>query len=226
MKFFTFLSAAMFFFVSISHAQVSLGIRGGYVNTGLASSGNKTAPGTSTQDDWQAGAYLNIPLFTRGYLQAGAGYIVKGAGLDYTNSHPGLFSSGANKLKLQYLEIPVNMVYKFPVSFGKLVVGAGPYAAYCLRGKYNLVAYDGSKQVQSGFQQLNFDSSPNIFGTNMNLQRWDAGLNFTAGIEFNCFFTLSAHYGYGMVDIDKSSNELKNRYWGISLGFLFDREDW
>lgn len=227
MKFFAFLlSAAMFFVVSISHAQISLGIRGGYVNTGLATSENSMAPGTSHQDHWQVGAYLNAPLFARGYLQAGAGYIVKGAGLDYTNSHPGLFGSGATNLKLQYLEVPVNFVYKLPVSFGKLVVGAGPYGAYCLRGDYNVAVYDGLRQVQSGSQHLNFDSSPNIFGTNMNLQRWDAGLNFTAGVEFNCFLTLSAHYGYGLVDIDKSVNELKNRYWGVSLGFMFDREDW
>ena len=226
MKFFTFLSAAMFFVVSISHAQISLGIRGGYVNSSLVSPANSAAPGTSHQDHWQANAYLNIPLFTRGYLQAGAGYIVKGAGLNYANAHPDLFSSGVTRLKLQYLEIPVNIVYKLPVSFGKLVAGAGPYAAYCMRGDYNMVAYDGAKEVQSGSQKLNFDSSPNIFGTNMNLQRWDAGLNFMAGVEFNCFLTLSAHYGYGLVDIDKSANELKNRYWGVSLGFIFDREDW
>ncbi|HEY9261349.1 outer membrane beta-barrel protein [Chitinophaga sp.] len=216
----------MFFVVSISHAQVSLGIRGGYVNSGLASSGNSTAPGTSHQDNWQAGAYLNAPLFTRGYLQAGMGYIVKGAGLNYEHLHPDLFGSAVTKLKLQYLELPVNMVYKLPVSFGKLIVGAGPYAAYCVRGDYNVTAYDGIKQVQSGSQHLNFNSSPNIFGTTMNLQRWDAGLNFTAGVEFNCFLTLSAHYGYGLLDIDKSANELKNRYWGVSFGFLFDREDW
>lgn len=226
MKFFTFLSTAVFFVVSSSQAQVSMGIRGGYVNTGLATSQNSTAPGTSPLDNWQAGAYLNIPLFERGYLQAGAGYIVKGAGLDYTVLHPDLFASGPTSLKLQYLELPVNMVYKLPVSFGKLLVGAGPYAAYCLRGHYNVAAFDGTKLVQSGSQQLNFNRSPNIFGTNINLQRWDAGLNFIAGIEFNCLFTLTAHYGYGLIDLDKSSGDLKNRYWGVSLGFLFDREDW
>lgn len=225
MKFFT-LFFVMAFAAITSYAQVSLGIRGGYVNTGLESSG--AAPGTTRQDNWQAGLYANIPLFERGYLQPGIGYIVKGAGLGYALSHPvNLFSSGATKLKLQYLELPVNLVYKVPVSFGKLFIGAGPYAAYCLRGDYNLAVYSNGQLVQSGSQQLGFEMAPNVFGTNINVQRWDAGLNFSAGVELNCFLTLSGHYGYGLVDIDKSAgNDFRNRYWGVSLGFLFDREDW
>ena len=218
----------MFFVVTTSRAQVSLGLRGGYVNAGLASSGNKTALETDKIDSWQAGFYTNIPLFTRGYLQSGVSYIVKGARLDYNVPPPAnLFMSGVTRLKLQYLELPVNLVYKQPVGFGKLIVGAGPYVGYCLRGDYNVSAYSDGKLVQTGSQRVNFGSSPNIFGTGMEMQRWDAGLNFIAGVELNCFLTLTAHYGYGLTDVDKSSGkELKNRYWGVSLGILFDREDW
>lgn len=229
MKFFTFLAAIMFFVATNSHAQVSLGLRGGYVNTGFESSGNSAASATTDVDSWQAGFYLNIPLFERGYLQPGVSYIVKGAGLNYDVSHPvNLFTSGATRLKLQYLELPVNLVYKIPVSFGKLIVGAGPYAAYCVRGDYKVSAYNDGKLIQTGSQQMNFGSSaPNVFGTSMKMQRWDAGLNFTAGVELNCFLTLTGHYGYGLADLDKSAgNSFKNRYWGVSLGFLFDREDW
>ncbi|MBO9727218.1 MAG: PorT family protein [Chitinophaga sp.] len=227
MKFFTLLCAALLLFVvSNSHAQVSLGIRGGYVNAGLAVPEHSTAPGTSHQDRWQVGTYLNIPLFKGGYLQPGASYIVKGANLNYISPHPDLFTSGATKLTLRYLELPVNFVYKVPVGFGKLLVGAGPYAAYCVRGDYKLEAIDAGGQVSSGSKRIDFKSSPNIFGTGMNIQRWDAGLNFTAGVELNCFLTLTGHYGYGLMNLDKSTNNLNNRYWGVSLGFIFDREDW
>ena len=225
MKFFT-LFFVMAFAAITSYAQVSLGIRGGYVNTGLESSG--AAPGTTRQDNWQAGLYANIPLFERGYLHPGMSYLVKGAGLNYALTHPvNLFSTGATKLKLQYLELPVNLVYKVPVSFGKLFAGVGPYAAYCLRGDYDLAVYNNGQLVQSGSQQLAFKTAPNVFGTNIKVQRWDAGLNCCAGVELNCFLTLTGHYGYGLTDIDKSAgNNFRNRYWGLSLGFLFDREDW
>ncbi|MEI3799382.1 MULTISPECIES: outer membrane beta-barrel protein [unclassified Chitinophaga] len=228
MKIFTPLFVTVFFVTITSHAQISLGIRGGYINTGLESSGNGYAPGTQKTDSWQAGIYTNIPLFKNGYLQPGVSYVEKGAGLDYAVSHPvNLFTSGVTKLKLQYLELPVHLVYKVPVGFGKLLVGAGPYAAYCMRGDYSVSAYNDNKLVQSGSKRVDFKASPNIFGTNMNLQRWDAGLNFIAGLELNCCLSLSAQYGYGMVDIDQSpENNYKNRYWGVSLGFFFDREDW
>ncbi|MBS0025742.1 outer membrane beta-barrel protein [Chitinophaga sp. 22321] len=227
MKFSTFLFAAMFFIVMTSRAQTSLGLRGGYVNAGLGS-GNNAARGTDRIDSWQAGFYTNTPLFNRGYLQSGISYIVKGAELDYNVPPPAnLFASGATRLKLQYLQLPVNFVYKQPVGIGKLIVGAGPYVAYCVRGDYNVSAYSDGKLVQTGSQRVNFGSSPNIFGTGMRMQRWDAGLNFVAGVELNCFLTLTAHYDYGLMDVDKSpGNELKNRYWGVSLGVLFDREDW
>lgn len=227
MKFFTLPCAALLLFVvSNSHAQVSLGLRGGYVNAGLAVPEHSTAPGTSRQDRWQAGAYLNIPLFKGGYLQPGVSYIVKGANLNYMPPHPDLFTSGPTKLTMKYLELPVNLVYKIPVSFGKFVVGAGPYAAYCVRADYKLRAFGAGGQVATGSKRIDFDSSPNVFGTGMNMQRWDAGLNFVAGVEFNNCITITGHYGYGLMNIDKSAENLNNRYWGVSLGFLFDREDW
>jgi hypothetical protein len=228
MKIFTLLFVTTFCVTITSHAQVSLGLRGGYINSGLKSSGDRYAPGTSNLDNWQAGFYADIPLFKNGYLQPGLSYAVKGAGLDYAvSTRADIFTSGATKLKLQYLELPVHLVYKIPVSFGKIIAGAGPYAAYCTRGDYNVSVYNDNKMLQSGSQRVDFGSTPNIFGTNMDLQRWDAGLNFIAGAEFNCFLTLNAQYGYGMMDIDKSSgNQLRNRYWGVSLGFLFNREDW
>lgn len=228
MKIFTLFFVTVLFVTVTSHAQVSLGIRGGYINTGLELTGSNFAPATKRVNSWQAGLYTNIPLFQNGHLQPGISYIEKGAGLSYADSHPlKLFTSGATKLKLKYLELPVHLVYKVPVGFGKLLVGAGPYAAYCIRGDYSVSAYTENKLVQSGSKRVDFKSSPNIFGTNMDLQRWDAGLNFVAGIELNCCLTLSAQYGYGMVDIDRApDNDYKNRYWGINLGFFFDREDW
>ncbi|NLR78828.1 outer membrane beta-barrel protein [Chitinophaga eiseniae] len=228
MKFFTLFSTAIVVIVLNSHAQVSLGIHGGYVNSGLESSGTSISRKPTTMNSWHAGVYFNVPLFKNGYLTPGLDYIVKGARWDYTISHPAeVFTSGTSRMKLRYLELPVNMVYKVPIGIGKFTIGAGPYAAYCLSGKYDLSVYTNGKEVQSSSHSLDFKASPNIFGTDMNLQRWDAGLNFTAGLEFNCFLTLKATYGYGMVDIDKSANnEFKNRYWGVSLGFLFDREDW
>ncbi|PSL49182.1 outer membrane protein with beta-barrel domain [Chitinophaga niastensis] len=228
MKFITIVFAMTFFVVATTSAQVSLGIRGGYVNSGLASSANISRSGTANLNNWQVGIYADIPLFKGGYLQPGLSYVVKGARLESTIQHPSYtFSSGTTNIRLKYLEFPVNMVYKVPVGFGQIVLGAGPYAAYCVRGHYDMAIYNEGQQVQSISQRVNFKQSPNVFSTGMDLQRWDAGLNFTAGIQLNCFITLGVNYSLGLMDIDRSpGTNLKNKYFGVSIGMLLDREDW
>ncbi len=54
------------------------------------------------------------------------------------------YVESANQLKLHYLEVPLNMVLKFPLTVGKFVVGGGPYFAYGLGGTYDLdLMYNG-----------------------------------------------------------------------------------
>ncbi|NML36057.1 PorT family protein [Chitinophaga sp. G-6-1-13] len=215
---------------TIVNAQVSLGLQGGYVNAKMdASSGSfeVTQPGSKPLHSWQAGFYLNIPVFPNGALQPGLSYIVKGANRPF-NGQEGVNVAlpGATKIRLQYLELPVNLVYKIPIGIGKLAVGGGGYAAYATRGDYTLAIYKEGKLLQSSSQQVDFSKNPNVLTTDYNLHRWDAGLNATATIEFNCYLTLGVKYSYGLVDIDRSGGSLKNRYFGVNLGVLFNREDW
>lgn len=218
------------FFATIVNAQVSFGLRGGYVNALLdakpAGSGYQRSH-TSHLNSWQAGFYLDIPVFPQGYIQPGVSYIVKGANIKYDKEQTGsAIYSGVSQIKLQYIELPVNFIYKIPVGFGRVALGAGPYAAYSIRGDYELSVYNGDKTLQSNTQQLDFRRSPNIFSTNMELRRWDAGFNFTAGLELNSYLTFGVNYSLGLMDIDKGTDNVKNRYLGVNLGILFNREDW
>nr|WP_295871797.1 outer membrane beta-barrel protein [uncultured Chitinophaga sp.] len=215
---------------TIVNAQVSLGLQGGYVNAEMnVSSGSSggTQPGSQPLHSWQAGFYLNIPVFPNGALQPGLNYIVKGANRSF-NGQEGVNVAlpGATKIRLQYLELPVNLVYKIPIGIGKLAIGGGGYGAYCTRGDYNLAIYKEGKLLQSSNQRVDFGKNPNVFTTGYNLQRWDAGLNAVATIEFNCYVTLGVNYSHGLVDLDKSDGNIKNRYFGINVGILFNREDW
>ncbi|WP_343744668.1 porin family protein [Chitinophaga sp.] len=215
---------------TIVNAQVSLGLQGGYLNATMdASPGNAevTRPDSKALHSWQAGFYLNIPVFPNGALQPGLSYAVKGANRSF-NGQEGVSVAlpGATKIRLQYLELPVDLVYKIPVGIGKLALGGGGYAAYCIRGDYDLAIYKEGKLLQSSSQRVDFGKNPNVFSTDYNIHRWDAGLNATATIEFNCYLTLGVKYSYGLVDIDRSGGSLKNRYFGVNLGILFNREDW
>lgn len=215
---------------TIVNAQVSLGLQGGYVNAVMDVGSGSTGvsqPGSKPLHSWQAGFYLNIPVFPNGALQPGLSYIVKGTNRS-VNAQEGVnvVLPAATKIRLQYLELPVNLVYKIPVGIGKLAVGGGGYAAYGMRGDYDLAIYKEGQLLQSSSQRVDFSKNPNVLTTGYNIHRWDAGLNATATIEFNCYLTLGVNYSYGLVDIDRSGGSIKNRYFGIQLGVLFNREDW
>ena len=230
MKFVTLVCASVLLIVTAINAQVSVGLRGGYVRSELSATsaaGKAVKSATSPLNSWQAGVFFNVPLFRNGYLQPGLSFITKGANLENKGEQDaGLFLPAATRLKLQYLELPVNLVYKVPVGIGKLVFGGGPYAAFSLRADYDLAIYNQGKMIQSSSQRVDFSQDPNVFSTNINLHRWDAGVNATAGIEFNCYVTVGVNYSYGLMDINKSAGGLRNRYFGVSVGVLLNREDW
>lgn len=217
--------------VTAASAQVSLGVRGGYVNSNLSiTSGNSqtVVPGTEAVDNWNVGLVVNIPLARNFYLQPLVNYEVKGAKLKPVTKPPaGAFSTATTKVKLQYLTLPVNAVYKIPVGTSKLAFGVGPYVAYSLNAKYNLSVYDDGKLVQDSYQPVDFSKSPNVPNSNMQLGRWDVGGNALISLEMSNYITVGANYSLGFLDIDRSDDlKIKNQSFGISIGVLLNREDW
>ncbi|WP_298739390.1 porin family protein [uncultured Chitinophaga sp.] len=216
------------------HAQISIGFRGGYTLADMrykdATIGYKyNGLGTPTRlNSWHVDFMVNMPVKGGLYIQPLLRYNTVGAQFEPPAAVPaGVFMPSAREIRLHYLELPLNVVYKIPFSFGKLVTGAGPYAGYALNGKYDLaIRYNGSV-VENTHQEIRFNDRTNIVSTNSQVRRWDAGANIMLGLEFNNLVVLGANYSIGLTDIDRSvSSTLKNRYLGISLGVLLNREDY
>ncbi|RFS23294.1 PorT family protein [Chitinophaga silvatica] len=226
MKIFT-LFCATILVATTAHGQASLGVRSGYLNTDFVSSVSNPNLRTSPSHNWMVGPYVNIPLGWNFHIQTGLNYSVKGAQLNFGKVHPeATFATDVTEIKLKYLELPVHLLYKINTGIGKVVLGGGPYGAYCVRGDYSLSIYNNGTQVQTNNQHINFRSTPTLMGTDVDLQRWDAGVEGSIGMEFNCFITLSLNYAQGLMDIDKGSSKLQNQYLGVKIGILFNREDW
>lgn len=217
------------------HAQLSVGFRGGYTLATMnykdptVGYKNNGIGRPRSINSWHADVVLNAPLGHNFYIQPVLRYITKGMDLDvpYVNSPTSLYMPCADKVRLHYLELPLNLVYKIPVSFGKITLGAGPYAGYSLGGHYDLTIRYNGHVVSNSQRDIGFDEASNIISTNTLLRRFDTGANFMVGIEFNSLVMISANYSLGLMDIDKSTtSNLQNRYLGISLGVLLDREDY
>src|SRR6476469_3511581 len=100
--------------------KTTFGARGG-VNiqniTGKDANGNKL--NNDAIAGFNAGLNAEIPLGAGTYLQPGVLYSMKGAK-----------NQSGDKIKLSYIEVPVNFVYKPILGSGRMLLGFGPYAGF------------------------------------------------------------------------------------------------
>ena len=231
------LLVAFLFTSGFLYAQVSIGVKGGYIFSdlrfkGAAASGignNDTHSGGLTS--WHADAIVNIPLGqTNFYLQPTLGYVRKGATFSnaaHLQGAPGVYIAEGQRLSLDYIEMPVNLVYKVPLPFGKLVFGAGPYVSYGIFGRYKYALSQNGVQVADNVKKVHFTNDYGTSSTTINIRPWDGGLNAMVSLEFNSNIIVGANYSLGAWNINRVDNgEIKNQYIGVSVGFLFNREDW
>jgi hypothetical protein len=128
-----------------------------------------------------------------------------------------------------YIELPVNIVFKIPLSEKEsdFFIGAGPYAAIGIAGKNKtegnagLIHFSGSDNIEfSNDDPTTFNQQEGAgFGI---MRRFDFGLNGTAGFQLKNVL-LSANYGYGLTKINSvASNDddkNKHRVFSLSIGF-------
>jgi hypothetical protein len=150
---------------------------------------------------FHVGILSEIPLSGNLCLQPAILYSAKGS--KYS------FMSEEFKASPSFIEIPVNVVYKIDLGVAKLLLNAGPYAAYGIGGKYD---FDG-------------DPVDIVFGTSEDddMKPLDFGLNIGAGVEIS-HIIISANYGLGLANLSpvtSNDEEIKNKVIGFSLAYLF-----
>lgn len=115
---------------------------------------------------------------------------------------------------VNYLEIPMNAIYKINLGGTMMLISAGPYLGFALSGKY--------KGTEHG---LDFDESINI-GNNEDtddIKALDYGLNIGVGVEIKQII-IGLQYGLGLANISTYTGEgskSSNKVIGISVGYKF-----
>src|SRR5262249_51905295 len=114
----------------VSQAQVRVGIKaGGSVdNQKLDVSAGSIYSGKNVKG-YHAGLVAELPLGGNFYLQPQLLYSRKGA------MHVSAVGKEDTRVKLNYVELPVNVLYKFDVGFGQVFAGAGGVFSYAVSGK-------------------------------------------------------------------------------------------
>ncbi|HET7896332.1 MAG TPA: porin family protein [Flavisolibacter sp.] len=191
----------------------TIGIHGG-VN--FFNINGKTADGVELNNKlktgFTAGADVQLPLGGGSYLAPGVSFIQKG-----TETENGI------KTTLNYVEVPVNFLYKPIVGTGNLVLGFGPYIGLGVGGK--VTNADGS--TADVVFDKHYDRT--LPASTVQLRKTDAGANFIAGYEFANKLSLNLKAQLGLKDINPdmgstNSNDqtrYRNTGFGASLGYRF-----
>ncbi len=87
-----------------------------------------------------------IPVAQDFYIQPGVLLSTKGATSE---------DNSDVKIKLSYIEIPINLLYKPVLGDGKLLLGFGPYIAFGVGGKLK----DDGESIDVEFEKENLGSS-------------------------------------------------------------------
>lgn len=111
----------------------------------------------------------------------------------------------SSSVKTDYVDVPVNLKWKFGMPLVKAYLAAGPYVGFRVGGdKF-------------------WDVPGNILGQ-VKTKSFGAGVNFGAGIELIKYLQVGFQYSLGLTDnysVDKFDLETKNRGWSISAAILF-----
>ena len=187
------------FAVSTANAQFRFGIKGG-VNIANASF-NKDVLRSDNVTGFHVG-----PMVETMFGQGGIGF-----DLGVLYSQKGV-KTEPNTIKNDFLEVPLNVKFKFGTPLFNPFIAAGPFVSFRVGGDEN------------------WDLKTNTAGivNQIKTQGFGAGLNFSAGVEVLKHLQVGATYGWGLTDDYKSFDKSKlDSYigklhtWQIHAAFFF-----
>lgn len=149
------------------------------------------------------------------YLTAGFDWTMKGGKLsmDYIGEPAGQTYSASAKYPLHYFEIPVRVGFRYNATNELGFYGeVGPYIAIGIGGKHRLnIDADGeaARQIENGSTYKAFKKTGDL--QKLAFQRWDAGIGFRIGAEYNQHYNFMIGCDWGLADIYRDN--LRDKFY-------------
>lgn len=153
-------------------------------------------------------------------LQSGLYYSMMGAktGAQSVSVTTYKLSIGSGSKNINYVHIPLNIIYKIDAGPGKFFIGAGPYISYALSGtnKTGAVTLDTIASLPSTSTNINFGSDT------ASTKALDYGVNVLAGYELPGGLLFKVGYSYGLANFSNQNGTTdKNTCIFLSAAWLF-----
>jgi outer membrane protein OmpA-like peptidoglycan-associated protein len=211
-----------------AQAQVRLGVLGGIHSSKVLETNN--IPGWDTavkkyqgsRSGFQLGVIIEVPLGKGLFFQPAITYTSKGRKYDRNNdSITSLITDtiyNKQTLNLGYIEIPLNLTYKVPLTANhknSFFISAGPYLGFFYSGNITSESLTGStNKFSSVSNPVTVGKGPDTYKT------FDFGLNGRAGFELGNFL-LSAYFSQGLSNFYTATypGTFHHQVAGASIGF-------
>jgi hypothetical protein len=205
-----------FLIISLTYGQgIRPGILGGINVQNL---NGENPAGNKLKNDmiigYHAGINVLIPIAPEIYFEPGLMFSLKGADVNDILVNV--------KYHINYLEVPLNLVYRGQLGNDFVLLGLGPYFGYAIGGNM-LLGNDVKRKIE--FRNVVESGDPLLVPY---LKRIDAGANIYAGYEMDTgiFFRLDAQLGLLNINPDDRrdpgpESTFKNTGFGLSIGYRF-----
>jgi hypothetical protein len=186
------LLAILFPFIPAQAQKVHFGLKAGAVFSNISFKAVEPIAETDKKASGTFGVFVHIPVKGRFSLRPSFEYVSKGAfATEYFLTYP-----NRRKIQLSYVEIPVNLLYEFPLKRNKLIAGGGPVVSFLLSTKYSEHGYDS----------------------------YDIGANILAGYEWAMGASFCLNFTQGLKNIlanKTNGGNVKNYCYGFTIGYWF-----
>lgn len=147
---------------------------------------------------------LDVPFSKSWSVQPAVSFTQKGQKKDLSGV------SNDNRTKVNYLELPINLVYKYCNFF----MGIGPYLSLAMKGTIKTDSREDD--ISFGNRYVSGGSSKND-----DWKKYDFGASMLLGYKWK-IFTFNVNYDLGLYDIDPSpAYKSKTRVASVALGVMF-----
>ncbi|MEO5782626.1 MAG: porin family protein [Ginsengibacter sp.] len=172
-----------------------------------------TSSSTSSKVGFTVGVIMDVPISNNFIFQPGLNFTQKGGKVTDKSGN----ETDEVKINLNYLEIPLNVIYK---AAGGFFVGAGPGLGYAISGKFKETISGATPPSLNGTTETKakFSSTDN----SDDIKPFELSGNILAGYQLSngCFIVVNYNLGFSNLS-NYSDESIKNNYFGIRIGKKF-----
>jgi len=164
-----------------------------------------------------AGLVAELPLQSNFSVRSSLNFLQKKSNVEFS---PVSGKKTKVKTTLNYVELPVNLVYKIPMNGMSVYFGAGPSVGYGISGK---MKYEGYMATEGG-GSIPVNESSDAFKKEdkggAGLKRFDLSANANAGVQFDNGLFINAGYLAGLTNLGDNDGKYKNQGILLTVGVL------